>query len=338
MTVIRRGRNRLSGRKLLLIILFLIIGTVVASLGLLTYYRSKQVTDDSKEQIPKVIYGVVLTESLGSDEILRVDQLREVKLTEDARGLNVLSKEMAVGKQLRIGLSSNTLLTLDMIKSEKDLPNDIRRHAYHFIETTDKLSIGDYVDIRISFPNGADFIVLSKKRVLDYITYSAETGMTNSLWLELSEEEILQLSSAAVDAYYNVGSTIYAIEYVDANQEKAIANYPVNDVVSKLIEKDPNITEKAKEGLSNQLRSSVTMQLKEYENSQTYTAQEYSSDASINGDSTNEFLTNSSNNSGANMNSIIGENSTLGGSSNSGMEGTTHTTEGKEGEEENYID
>jgi hypothetical protein len=38
------------------------------------------------------------------------------------------------------------------------------------------------------------------------------------------------------------------------------------------------------------------------------------------------------------MNSINGENSTLVGSSNNVMEGTTHTPEGKEGEEENYID
>lgn len=128
---------------------------------------------------------------------------------------------------------------------EGELTDDIRLHNYSYIRLTDKIEKGDYVDIRISFANGADFILLAKKKVADIRYGQEENGILSTLWLYVSEEEILRLSSAAVDAYINEGCSIYAIRYAEASQRQAYVNYPVNEVVRQLMDSDPNIVKKA---------------------------------------------------------------------------------------------
>lgn len=126
-----------------------------------------------------------------------------------------------------------------------ELTDDIRLHNYSYIRLTDKIEKGDYVDIRISFANGADFVLLSKKKVADIRYGQEENGVLSTLWMYVSEEEILRLSSAAVDAYINEGCSIYAIRYAKASQKQAYVNYPVNEVVRQLMDSDPNIVKKA---------------------------------------------------------------------------------------------
>ena len=187
-----------------------------------------------------------------------------IPLTQTGQMLNIVSLEDAINSKLRYGVRSNTVLSPEMIDKGELVADDLRKHAYHFIEMTEALSRGDYVDIRIQFPNGADYIVLSKKRVLDCSLYDEVTQIDNSLWIEVSEEEILTLSSAVVDAYFNEQAKIYAIQYVSQDQEKAIVTYPVNDIVHALILEDPNVVEKAIASMENRVRERVTMQIKEY--------------------------------------------------------------------------
>lgn len=137
--------------------------------------------------------------------------------------------------------------------------NDMRLIKYEFIKHTEKLSVGDYVDIRISFSDGLDFIILSKKKIED-ISQSSNNTNNNAVWLIVSEEELLRMSSAVVDSYINNGCSIYAIEYVSNKQEEATVNYPVNEIVKQLIAEDPNIISKAKRKLISSLRNKISMQ------------------------------------------------------------------------------
>lgn len=125
----------------------------------------------------------------------------------------------------------------------EDMGDDLRIHGFPYIRLTNRLRKGDYVDIRISFADGGDFVLLSKKQVKE-IAPLGEEG-TNALWMAVSEEEILRLSSAVVDAYLNEGCYIYAIQYVSETQEAAVVNYAVSDLVKQLMEKDPNIVKLA---------------------------------------------------------------------------------------------
>lgn len=126
-----------------------------------------------------------------------------------------------------------------------DITDDLRIHKYTYIKLTEKMQKGDFIDIRISFANGADFIILSKKQIGDIVYGNPEMGSENALWLYMTEEEILRLSSGAVDAYLNEGSLIYAIQYVEDSQKEAYVTYPVNDVIRQMIADDPNILKKA---------------------------------------------------------------------------------------------
>lgn len=77
----------------------------------------------------------------------------------------------------------------------------------------------------------------------------------------MTEEEILSLSSAIVDAYLHKAS-IYALTYVEPQfQTPAIATYPANSEVLKLLESDPNIVRRAEQELSRQVRSSLESSL-----------------------------------------------------------------------------
>ncbi len=130
-----------------------------------------------------------------------------------------------------------------MPKPDEAVADDVRIHGFPYIKLTNRLQAGDYVDVRISFADGGDFVLLSKKRVQG-IEPLGEEG-TNSIWFTVSEEEILRLSSAVVDAYLNEGCSIYAIQYVSETQKEAVVNYVVSDLVKELIEENPNIVKKA---------------------------------------------------------------------------------------------
>ncbi len=139
----------------------------------------------------------------------------------------------------------------ELMSQLEDVTDDVRIHGFPYIKLTNRLSVGDYVDVRISFADGGDFVLLSKKKIMG-IEPLGEEG-TNSIWFAVSEEEILRLSSAVVDAYLNEGCSIYAIEYVSEKQKEAIVNYVVSDFIKQLMEENPNIVEKAKNVIESSL-------------------------------------------------------------------------------------
>jgi len=200
--------------------------------------------------------------------------------------------------------------------AEEFLQSDIREQEFHFFQLPTYLDDSQYIDVRISFPNGEDYIVLTKKKV------QKVNLETNTLWLWLSEKEILQISSATVDAYIQEGTTIYTTLYVEPSlQEAAIVTYPVNPSVLILIQNNPNIIEEAKGVLSIEARTALESRLLgdmgEIDWSAISTdSNEAESDDNITGEgaSTNESddsITNNDNNENANSNETesVGETS-----------------------------
>lgn len=105
------------------------------------------------------------------------------------------------------------------------------------------------MDVRIRFPNGEDYIVLSKKMVNDIKLN------TSTVWLSLDQKEMMTMSSATVDAYLRKGTKLYAVKYVQPQTQKAaVTTYPFNADVQKVMMADPNIVEKASIALAAQAR------------------------------------------------------------------------------------
>lgn len=143
----------------------------------------------------------------------------------------------------KINLNKGTVITQDMITSSTEqLTNDVRIQEYNMIVLPSQLEQGKFIDVRLRLPNGEDYIVISKKQV--------KQTSSDSIWINVTEDEILTMSNAIVEAYIMTGSELYATTYVEAgSQEKSTPTYPVSYEVLKLIESDPNIVTTARNEL-----------------------------------------------------------------------------------------
>jgi len=145
----------------------------------------------------------------------------------------------------KVDMKKNTLMTTELLsKGDSVVQDDIRRQEYNVVVLPIDLTTGDYVDIRVMFPNGQDFIVVSKKEV--EIPVINNTDSDDTVWVNLSEDEILHMSCAIVETAQVKGAKLYATKYTEAGMQKAATpTYPVNEKTSTLLQNDPNVLERA---------------------------------------------------------------------------------------------
>lgn len=145
----------------------------------------------------------------------------------------------------KVDLNENTVLTEDLItRADNLVQDDIRKQEYNIVVLPVDITTGDYIDIRVMFPNGQDFIVVSKKEV--EIPNIAGIDSTDTIWANLSEDEILHMSCAIIEAAKIPGSKIYANKYTDPGMQRAATpTYVVNSETLTQLRNDPNILEKA---------------------------------------------------------------------------------------------
>lgn len=185
-----------------------------------------------------------LSRDISEGEVLLEEDLKPVIVQVKERSILQQDISMYKGKCLKVSLKEGCILSPDMVCSPQKTADDERLLNLSYVRLSEKMRAGDYVDIRISFRNGGDYILLSKKKIQDIKGNSiGEEGTElHALWLKVNEEEILRLASAVVDAYYQEECDIYAIQYVSEMQKAATITYPVNETIKKLLENDPNVT------------------------------------------------------------------------------------------------
>lgn len=166
----------------------------------------------------------------------------------------ITEREAAIGKSAKIELQPGTPLMSSMLYESTPIPKDVRVQEFHVIQLPSNLQKGQYIDVRINFPTGEDYVLLAKKKAREL------SGTV--IWLEMNEKDILQTSSAIIDAYLQ-GARLYALPYIEPGlQEAAVVNYPANPKVLDLMEHDPNLLEKATTELARQLRLKLDDNLK----------------------------------------------------------------------------
>ncbi len=148
-----------------------------------------------------------------------------------------------LGKCARIDLPRGTVVLSQMVREAVPIPDDLRLHRCDFIELNEKIQTGALVDVRIRFASGADYIVLTGKKVQDRTSGDVSVGTSDAIWFSLDEEELLRLSSAQVDMSQFEDCRLYAVLYEDDIQSRAQINYPVNETVAALLRTDPNVGE-----------------------------------------------------------------------------------------------
>ena len=155
----------------------------------------------------------------------------------------------------KVNMSKNTVLTRELVaKADNISSDDVRKQEYNMIVLPTQIETGDYIDIRLSLPTGQDYIVVSKKEVT--VPDIAGVPSQDTIWVNLSEAEIIMLNNAIVEAYRINGAKLYANTYTDPGmQTAAITTYTPSLEVAQLIEADPNIVQRAKEELSGRYNS-----------------------------------------------------------------------------------
>ncbi|HCG4536036.1 hypothetical protein LG296_19580 (plasmid) [Ureibacillus chungkukjangi] len=243
---------------------------VISSTGGYLFYQKAQEREiELKQEYQEQVKELELTASqsvqayaLNTDvikgELITLDMLTPVYVPDAAASDDLfavvnLSGENAKNYYAKTDWKADTVLTDSMLYKETLITEDVREAEYSFIELPTNIANEDYIDIRIQFPSGDDFILLSKKQVKNV------AGLT--LWLDVDEGEILTMSSAMVDAYLEKAK-IYAMPYVDEHMQGASEmTYPVKANVKELIESSPNIVNRAKLNLTDQNRARVEANL-----------------------------------------------------------------------------
>ena len=120
----------------------------------------------------------------------------------------------------KVDMKANTVIASSYIARSDELDtDDVREQEYNMVVLPIDLMTGEYIDIRLQLPGGQDFIVISKKMVT--IPQINGEYLSDTIQIKMSEEEILTMSNAIVEAYKIEGSKLYATKYTEAGLQEA---------------------------------------------------------------------------------------------------------------------
>lgn len=226
--------------------------------------RSAEKVREEREQAKRKV--LVAGRDLKAGEQIGQQAIGMIELPADAVSDDmIVDAAYPLEKYAKIDIRRNTPLTKAMLFDDGVVPDDLRSEEFAVLRLPSDLKIGQFVDVRIKFPTGQDYIVLAKKKV--------EQLAGGVVWHEVDEQEILAMSSAIVDAYLH-HATLYSLSYVDPYvQNKATPNYPINADVIALIKSDPNVVDAAKRGLEVRAREQLERDLQRLSDSQSFVPQ-----------------------------------------------------------------
>ena len=238
-----------------MLVTFLVMALVV---GLLLVQLNKM-KDEEKNRESQLVKTYVLTENVKSGNALDSSKLKQIIVDKSGVPDGAIDGGSFTENTIaKIDLTKGTILTKAMIaESDTPLTDDLRVQEYNMINIASKAESDDYIDVRLRMPSGEDYIVVSKKQL--EIPEIGETESENTIWMKLTEDEILTMSSAIVEAYKMKGSILYTAKYVEpGTQQKATPTYVPTAEVAELVRKDPNIVQEAASALVNRFNADGT--------------------------------------------------------------------------------
>lgn len=223
-------------------------------------------------------YGKFFVDTQENDKITRVYQ--EIATDEfyvfkiDTQTMNTSGNKVRVKEYIdiknvpvlaRVDMNKNTVITPEfVVQSSEVITDDTRQEEYNMIVLPVDLMTDDYIDIRLMTPNGQNFIVVSKARV-EVPLNADNTYVSDTIKVNLREDEILAMSSAIVEAYGAKGSKLYVTKYADpAMQAAALPTYTPNTAVTAQIQSNPNIVDVAKTELASRYSEAAKKARNEY--------------------------------------------------------------------------
>lgn len=199
--------------------------------------------DATLTDIGEVQTGYVVKKAVRAGEKITSENIAEVVEPVSVPvklGLNVVTtQEGIMDKFFRASLTEGTIITNDDLVASK-IDNTARYFDLVIDEMPIGIVVGDYIDIRITFPYSQDFIAIAHKKI-----EQINSGIAKVV---LNENEIYAYQSMLMDKAVYAGTKIYAVKYFDAGaQQVAEVYYPLNTNLAELSAMNPNLLELVKQ-------------------------------------------------------------------------------------------
>lgn len=203
------GMNQIKKRLLVGILIGLAIGLVIVLVVILI---SSSIVKGYKEGTNKdylekytTLVTTVTRDVIQGEKIIS-DMIQETRVHINMVPTNAINISSSIGKIAKYNIPKNSTLVSSMI-SDSIVSVDLRIQEINAVLLPTNLKENTYIDIRIMYPSGIEYTVLAQKQVKQI--------KNTTIWMDLSEENILLLNSAIVDSYLTDGSKLYAVEYTD---------------------------------------------------------------------------------------------------------------------------
>lgn len=228
---------------------FLGVLTAVAIMGVLVAFSvldiAKYIQFTLPETKEEIVYvpQLVANKHLKAGTILTEEDITEIMVDATNEVVSITTIDELLGKELLMDVHKMLPMTKPMIERETVVGENQRIFEFDYIKLPFNLETGDFVDVRIVFPNGQDYVVLSKKEVIHY-ERNADNLHQGLLSLLVDEDEVLRMSSALVDRVLTETAELYLVKYLEPlTQEAALISYPVNRSVLSVLKENPNLVE-----------------------------------------------------------------------------------------------
>lgn len=136
-------------------------------------------------------------------------------------GLLIGRKNVKNDKVVLASSAETSYEEVSIEEKETTIEYGVKSKEYYidYVEVGDEQETDEFLDIRIRFPNGEDYIVVTGKT----ITYLTDKGF----YMYLDEKELHMLSSARTDVDVYEGAKLYLSSY-GKKQENSVTDYPIN--------------------------------------------------------------------------------------------------------------
>lgn len=258
----------MNRKKFNLMIRIVVILAIVLIAAIVIIFLGKNKIDGYKEQINDYVYEIESNRQV----VYVVKDGMEVQqgdaLIAEGDDANVMRQEIYSGLEPDYYVTDEDIGSVAVIDIPTGQPimknmvtslyitHDTREYEIGVVSLMVDQQVHDYIDVRIMFPNGEDYLVLAKKQINKIVLDSS------LIYCYLNEEEILRLASATVDAFTMTGAKIYATRYVESNlQKEATPDYLVSAATIDRMVADPNIVTLATETMNLQARMDLETRL-----------------------------------------------------------------------------
>lgn len=168
----------------------------------------------------------IAVQDIKCGEIITLDKLtQQTVLMSHVDGTFTAENVNSVAK---LSIPQGTIMLSSMCEPElKSLTE--REVEFTCFYVSHNVEVGDFIDVRIRYQNGEDFVILPKKRI-------ERLSLTNSTCFLMVDEMELQMMASAIVDVTEYNAVMYSNVYPQPEvQQATISNYPVRNETNSLL-------------------------------------------------------------------------------------------------------